>query len=167
VFSSSIAPCGGKLYSVVDGKVWKWDGRTPCTARLPGLDLIDMNRVRRDGAQGSAIPRHVTGTVEVGRTHGVHCDGMSRWTLIDTDSRTQEIAAGGETLSCGRSTETVESGMGTRRALHSMPVGLSSTRTRTQAIVSFGQSRGGKQRPEKIETLNTLHSDAPDTHNTA
>jgi hypothetical protein len=86
----------------VDGKLWVWDGRTPCTSTAcPGWTLIDTDPQTRDiaASNNSLFMRQADGKLWkwYGRTPctATACPG---WGLIDSNSRTAEIAAGGDTL---------------------------------------------------------------------
>jgi len=88
----------------VDGKLWAWDGHTPCTATAtacPGWTLIDTDpRTQTIAASGNSLfMRQTDGKVWkwYGRTPctTTACPG---WGLIDANPRTAEIVAAGNTL---------------------------------------------------------------------
>jgi hypothetical protein len=79
----------------VDGRLFKWDGRTVCTATAcPGWTLIDMNArtAAIAAADNTLYQRHVDGNLYQwdGRTPctATACPG---WTLIDMNPRTQVV----------------------------------------------------------------------------
>ena len=95
-----MAATGNTLFQRhVDGKLWKWDGHTACSATA--------------------------------------CPG---WDLIDTDSRTQEIAAGGDTLFMRQVDGKLWKWDGSSRCTATACPGwaLIDMNPRTQAIVSYG-----------------------------
>ncbi len=86
----------------VDGKLWVWDGRTPCAgAACPGWTLIDTDSRTQDiaASNNSLFLRQTDGKVWkwYGRTPctAAACPG---WGLIDSNPRTAGIVAGGDTL---------------------------------------------------------------------
>ena len=86
----------------VDGKLWVWDGKTPCTATAcPGWTLIDTDSNVRDIAAtaNSLFMRQLDGKLWkwYGRTPCIAtaCPG---WGMIDSNPLSAEIAAGGDTL---------------------------------------------------------------------
>ncbi len=86
----------------VDGKLWAWDGRTPCTATAcPGWALIDTDPRTQEiaASENSLFMRQTDGKVWkwYGRTPCTDT-ACPAWGLIDKNPRTAGIVAAGNTL---------------------------------------------------------------------
>ncbi len=86
----------------VDGKLWLWDGRTPCTpTACPGWSLIDTDSTTREitASRGDLFMRQANGSLWKWYTR-IPCTATAcaGWGQIDRNPRTQQMVAGLNTL---------------------------------------------------------------------